>query len=633
MTRLNAATRRRLAPWLLPLGAVATVLVVGVSWLVFEPAVAVKSAYATVGLLVATAIVLLPAVEDEGTEGSGWRYTATTIAVVTVGTAAVALGFDRLPVLLVGLPLGGVLLAVQLRDAPDPRHVLAQASLLFALSPVTKYLATGFYFGDGDLFNHVRGIELLLEAGTTAAIPRYDAFPGLHVVAGAAAELTGLAPYDSLQLLGLLTFTLLVSTMYLAGRLLTDSRRLGAFVAVGFAVVYVVPIYANNVFPQSLALVFLGLLLYVAARLTEATGTVRVAILAIGVLLGAALVLTHHLTLVLFAPWLVLILGLRLLSGDERVTGPRAVPLALPWLMGVAYWVFERNFLREFFYFVLVILLGSLSAGEGWRSEYALGTVLPQLSLQQSIGSLASPEGLYFAALVAVLGLTVVALVDRFETHRPYVHLVLAGLAAAVLVLRTPILPDFERVRLPAALVFAFAAGLGLSRLLGRVPTNRVARIAPVALFAVLLTTTPMVGATDDLYGLHAGADLYELQPLPEPEVELSETEFETLRATAEHIQRSGGEVSTLTMTGRAMGLFGLPGYGSVVIEGDRLVPQRRLFVSRTTWPNHRISFSPGGEFVSTLVLGEQWLQAFTASQNTVYTTGNVEMTYNATWG
>lgn len=633
MTRLDAATRRRLARWLLPVGVLGTLLAIGVAWQLFEPAIAVKSGYATLGLLAATAVAFLPGREIEPAGGGGWRYTSVVVAATTLGTAAVALGVGRLPVVLAVLPLGATLLAVQLRDNPDPRHVVVQTSLLFALSPVTKYLATGFYFGDGDLFDHVHGIDRLLAAGTTAVIPRYDAFPGLHVLAGALSRLTGLAPYDAVQIVGLLTFTLLVSVLYLAARFLTDSRRFGAFVAVGYAVVYVVPIYANIIFPQSLAFVLLGLLLYVAARLTEATGGVRLLVLSTGVLVGATLVLTHHLTLVLFAPWVVLLLGLRVVADRERPVGPRAVPLAIPWLMGIAYWVFERDFLRELFYFVSEILLGSLSGGEGWRSEYALGRPLPELTLEQSLWSLLSPEGLYFAALVAALGFAVVAVVERYERYRSSLHLVLTGLVAAVLILRTPILPDFERVRLPASLVFAFPVGVGLAYMLSRVPGNRLARIAPLALLAVLVTTTPMVGATDDLYGLHAGADLYELQPLPETEVELSAQEYQSIQATADFVQGAGAEVSTLTMTGRAMEMFGVEGYGSARVVDDRLVPERQLFVSRSAWPDHRISFSPGGEFVSTLIVSEDWLRSFTAAETKVYTTGTVDVSYNDTWG
>lgn len=636
------ATRYPLAP-----AGVAAGLVDLVGFLIGDYALLAVSLPLT--LAVAAALyVRLGAVESATADAALARVYGKgvlTLAALAVGLSAFT--GERVTALVLVVPLAYALLALQLFGA-SPRWLGLQATALFAVSPVTKYVTTGFYFGPGDNLFHVRYVRELLATGGTAVLGRYADFPGLHSVTGALSLAGDLPAYDGLLATGVLLYVALVPLVYLLVVLVTDDPRLGAFAAVCLAAMDQVGYHATYFFPQAFGVVEVLFVLYLTFRLNSLERWAdRVAATTLVALIFAAMVLTHHLTFVLIAPMLVMLVlapvVVRRLYGDDVVlAAPRTVPLAVGGVLATAYWTFRSDFIAELATSLLVLVGSQVVASSGSKpiAAYGVDTLVPPATPATAVQSLASPDGLYQIVLVAVFSLGVLALLAEPRRYRGAAALAVGGLLAAFVVFRTPIaLTDIERFRLPLSFFFVVVLGVGLAAAFERSAVS-APRVVALVLVVVLLGTATPLAAGDDLYRVNEGPNLYELFPTSEPEADLEWSEYRQLDATTAFAARYEGSVTTPWLEKEVMERH----FGSVTTrhlgvtdpgaEREGLTAERGLVVHRETWADHSLILNPGGlTSLSELTVSDEWVTRTAATENEVYSAGEVNLLWQETDG
>lgn len=613
-----------------PAAIAGAIVALSVMSVVSDAATVIKGSYSVLGLVVAASIYYTA---EEGTRFSvpirPSRLGKLTAVLIVMTIPVTLYTGSRLPALLVAVPLGYLFVWIQIGSA-SPVSLLAQLTGLYLVSPVTKLLTSGLYYENGDVFAHVHYVNLLLLSGRLGVIPRYDNYPGYHLLTGTVSVAADLSPYHAMVVVQLVLFAAVVPTVYLLARTVFDSRRLAVLSAFALTATYVASRYVTIYYPESMAVALVVFLLFLSFRIRTATGRTWWALITITGILIAATTLTHHLTLFIYMPFIVIVVFggafLRRVWNISRI-GPRLFPLAALNVVAVSYWLYERQFLLELVFFVTEIFSESVtSTGTGWRTVVGLGRALPPLTPQVAARSLLSAEGIYFILLVAAVALGIVEVLSSTEKYRRALHLIAVGALATPLLLRTPIFPDVSRIRFPLAVFFVFLLTPSLERLSKAEFHTKALRAIPLILVVVLATTGVLV-ASQDLYALNAGPDLYELRPLPEPQVDFSQTELRELRATGRFIDRYGGRASTLAITGRALGMFGVGSDGGTVMYGN-LRTERDLFVYRTSWTDHRVSFVRDS-LTATVVMSDVWLNRTIRTENKVYTAGGTGILWN----
>jgi len=266
-------TSRLVAYYLFAAGGLFMLALLIVAYLFLGEVLAIKGSYVLLGIALAAALYQQGVESGTSLRGTDrldrWSTELTVVLAVGAYVVTYLTGTRLLPTVL-ALGLGYSLIAYQLLFVSVGKTIVPQIAILFTVSPATKYLSTGFYFGATDLLSHVRAIELLYRTGRLdavgAAYSTYDAFPALHILAGAISAFTGLPAYDSLIVLGMLTYTtVVVAVFYLCRAVLSPTESIG--VTLVFSVLSIVQNYTTYFFPQALATALLVFLLYaVGAR-------------------------------------------------------------------------------------------------------------------------------------------------------------------------------------------------------------------------------------------------------------------------------------------------------------------------------------------------------------------------------
>lgn len=624
------------------LAVVAATAVVGV-------VTAIKGAYTVVGL--ALAVWLYTRSRDGSTSGE-WQPYARRFGPRTVVLAAVcAVGIsvvtgDRSIGLLVAFPIGFGLLGLQMVAGVDARLVLGQVLALYGAETVSKYLTNGFYFAGGDTLFHTTYVETLIRTGSIADIPRYRFFPGFHLVVGSLDVLGGLSAYDAIMLAGIVIYGLVIVCVFELVRITTRDDRLAAFAAVGLVTIEPFLYYATYFFPETFAVAIATFALYIAYRANQIRAA-QFRYSAIGVAVVTALVLTHHLTLVLFVP----IVGVLLLvtdalrridarSPDDRppLSRPRTYLLTATAFGAFAYWSYRSTFLGELAYSVRSILGESLFATDSGAPTptYAFGMDLPTLTPETAIRGLLSTDGIYQIALVVVFALGFAAVVDHRKKYWVALPLFVVGVIGSVVMFRTPLaLPGIDRAQLPIAVFFAVALGVGLVKLARVAGRGRTTLAVAVVVVAALGTTAPLnYNAGDDLYALNAGPNLYELYPTPSPQKEFSTDEYRDLEATASFLKGHNTTVYTFATGSMAMQGFDVEDRESASATAAGIETGDGLFLYRNRFVGHRLSYLASNDVsVGELNIAPRWLDRTVGTTDKVYANGQGGLLWNPNGG
>ena len=551
------------------------------------------------------------------------------VALSAAGVLLTAALDSRLLPFAIVLPLGFALVALQLRGDPSVPSVLTQLCALFLAPRLGKYLTTGFYYGGTDTFAHVAAVDLLIEARYTPAIPHgYDLYPVFHFLVGAVTHVTGLPAYDALVLSGVALFTLLVPLAYLLGTAVFGDARMGLLTALSVTVLEFFAYHAVYFYPQALAVLLILVAMYTNRRLldTGAVGTYRHHSL-FALVLVATMVVTHHLTYLLFAVLAVAALPVALVRSrlfpDGSVGRALSYRYLFPGFVGalflLAYWAYSPSLiLVGIFELTLGLVFDVVDVPTARLFTY--GTTLPVDTLARAAGWLLTPTGLYAIGLGAVLLLAGYELLDDYAGYRRGFTLTVTGLGLAALLLPLPIpIPQIERLKFTVSLLALLPVAVGLRRTLA---------VDSRYLVASLLLVATLGGATAFTVLAADDADRVYIEE-PREQVSMSDAEYRSVGTAAAFIRsRGNGTAATDRVTNRAFETTGYNATEPLRAEPGGLESDATYLVTRERWTDHVVALGRGlrtGD-LNRFAVGQRRYETTDAMRNKVYTTDSVRI-------
>jgi hypothetical protein len=554
-------------------------------------------------------------------------HAAAAKAVVCLALLSVAMTLysdSRLLPVFAFLFAGYGLAGAQLQGNPPPGLYLLELVVLFAVPVFTTYLSTGIFFGGGDTFAHIRGIDSLLAADAITGIGladlAYVQYPAYHLVLGSLAEYTGLAPYDALILAGVVLVGTLMIFVYAAIDRLFHSNRIALGSAVSVSLLSIVTYYTVYFYPQSMALVLLagGIYLYACLRTaTDATPIQRH--LGLAVVLVALMTVTHHLAFLLFGCGIVVVFaiaGIRWLAGPSddpwfQMSPPRyvsLVPLLIGFAMLTSYWMYSQSqFIKRF--------VSSQQGGE--TASQAVGRVAFGVALEGGLGPsvdwLLSVDGMYFAGLLALIAIAIYEIVDYPRRYREQLTLLLAGLLLAVFLFPVPVsVRGLQRFQLIIVLFAVFPLGVAITRLV---------RVRGAWLTVALLLVAT-VGATSPFVA-PIGNDI---DALSTDERRIQTAYDETACAELGSAGRFASSYADTPVTTRALTLRAILAQGSeydryqtLRLRRDAVAAPRGILLVREEWTKSVVT-TTGGSFV----VSQDRFDGAIASRNKIYAANGV---------
>ncbi|MFB6077863.1 MAG: hypothetical protein ABEJ80_02650 [Halarchaeum sp.] len=581
---------------------------------------AIRSGFALAAAVVAVAVARLTRdgapIERAPLSGSNTARVCVSLAALAV--LATALTGSRLLPVAAALVPGYLLVAALLaRRDPPVRSTLVSLAALLLTPAVTKYLTTDVFFGGTDTFAHVAALRRLLATGYTTALPDgYDYFPVFHLLTGAVARVADLAPYDAIVLTGIAFTVAVLLAVYAVAARLFDDTRLALCAAAAFCLMEFSAYHALYFFPQALATGLFVVGVYATASVPAAARAATVRRHAVYLLsLVGALTLTHHLTYVFFLALLAVVLA-AVRARDALAARDARLPARLRALAAAPPSPLSRTPYRVGFplvvgglavlaYLVLspsLILFGIaggvygafLASGAGaGPGTFPLGVALPVDSVANAVAWLATPTGVYYALLGAVLLVGVYALLRNVRAYAAVIPLVLAGAALAVVLFPLPVtLPQVERVQYAVTFVALAPLAVGLAHALRASARSRRAVIVGVVLVAALGAVTPLTHlAAGDLNGVYLderGA-----------QVTMSADEYAALDGTASYLAaRTTGNVSADYVATRALASEPTPAAVSadgLAVSADGLSAPPGYLVARDPWASAFVPVAVGG--------------------------------------
>lgn len=610
----------------------AAVLAVGV---VLSPKIAIKGSYAVIGLVLAAVIYYFLGVdlEHETSRRDSHPYFGK-IVLALVGVAIVAVNIwsvERALVLLTVLPIGYTLLVVQFRRGETGKRLLAQILALYIVSPLTLYLDTDFYFSRGDSIKHVDKIETIFAAGTTSVLPTsdlYHFFPGLHLMTGALRALSGVTTYDAYMISGIASYGMLILLSYLLYTHLLGSNEMACVTALSLTMLTPILTYPTYFFPQAFAVVLVMFAMFVGFRIRYSAPKVPLILLTL--VFTSALVYTHHLTLVFFSlpvAFLLLfpVLTRRFVPANleaKEMVSPRAVPLVVGGVVGFSYWIQADVFLQALVA-SLQRIFGNQVVGDTSSevsSLFVRGVTVPNLTVEIAVRSLVSPDGVYNTLLLAVFALGLVTIIGHISRFKRPMTFVIIGVSSALLMFQTPLVAlGYKRARLPLSFFFVVVVAVGVHYLLNS-ETKTVLSHVFVVLLIVSLAVSGSLVAGDDLYAVHEGPDLGELQPTPEPQKEFSREELRSMEVASQYARQH--EVPVETDWVSAEGLEFDSKTAQMKVKNRELRAQEGALLYRSRWPDHSVVVIGDRRFE--LVMSQAGYDQLVSTHSKVYSTGSV---------
>ncbi|MFC7138072.1 hypothetical protein ACFQRB_19580 [Halobaculum litoreum] len=550
------------------------------------------------------------------------------------GVVATALVGDRVAVFAVVLTVGLGLVALQLRAEPSVPAVLTQLSALFLAGRLGKYLTTDVYFGGSDTFAHVAAVDTLLRGGSTAAIPHgYDLYPVFHYLVGTVRYTTGLESYDAIVLTGIGVFTLVVPLAYLLGRSVFGSRRLGLLTALSVPVLEFFSYHALYFYPQALASVLVLVALLVNSLLHRAGDERAFRRLSVFVVaLVATMVITHHLTYLLFAVVALAAVPVTLarpfLFDEPRAHSRRWLQFRwlFPGVVGgvflLAYWSYSPSLITVGIVQLTLGVLFDVAAAPA-EQLYLYGTTFPTDSVGRAVEWLSTATGIYAVGLAAILLLAGYELLDSLGTYGRGFTLTATGLGLSALLLPVPIsIPQIERLKFVITLVAVFPVAVGLGRALS--VDRRYAAVA-VLLVAVMGGATGFtVLAADDV------ADVYLEEP--REQVAMSDDQYRAVGTTAAFLQRSDADpVAAGKITNRAFETYRFNATGTIQGEPGGLRTDAPFLVVRHSWTDHIVALGDSirSNGLGRIAVGDERFRRTDATVNKVYTNDHTRVYYS----
>lgn len=620
---------------------VAVVLALSIGWWVLGPIVAIKGGYVFLGLLIAAGVYYLydnPNRWDVRHEMQWGLLGSGVFLLWGVALILTELTGSRVLVLVGVLPVAYLLLALQIRRQVSTVWVLLQTIALFLLSPITKYMSTGFYYARGDTLIHVGYIDTVMQSGTWTALPEtslYIDFPGFHSFVSSISALAAIDPYDGYILVGIVLYAVAIIAVYLLARLMIN-ETVALYVALAMTLLRPSLIYSTYFFPQAFFTVLTVIFLYILFR-AKVSDADRSLLVAASLVFVPPLILSHHLSIVLFFPAFVLLVAVpfvidRLTSFQlSEIGAPQALPLALLVVGAGFYWRLASSFVEVLLSAISGIVadfvfLGSSSGSTALRETVLYGMQMPEMTAMISLQSLGSPDGIYNISLVALLALGVITFITDQRRLVNALSVLSVGIVTSAFLLRIPLgIRGLKRFGLAMSLFIAFLVGLGLYRLFSAAEVAS-SRAVPVLVVFVLLASSAHVVAGNDMYGLHGGPDLWEMEPLPEDQQELSTGEYRGLEEAAGTLAENEVYVTTDWISRQTLERYGTGAPGRMTLESDGIRIDGDLLLYRDRWSTRSQELIPGFQTFQTMVMTDEWFTEMEETESKVYTTGEVSI-------
>jgi hypothetical protein len=207
--------------------------------------------------------------------------------------------------ILVSLYSGILLLQIFCRRSPRTDFLIVLEILFLSLSLIWGVsLKYPLYFGDTDSLIHLRYIDIIL---TTGHIQNHDVtylyYPLYHIFNAVGIEITGLSISTALFLFMGITWQAGILFSYLIFRSLTGSSKIAAIACLLLASSSQIIFYGSYSIARSLSFVFfLGWLFLVISKPEK-----NVWYLILSFIVMAAMILTHHVNVILIIPLLLLV--------------------------------------------------------------------------------------------------------------------------------------------------------------------------------------------------------------------------------------------------------------------------------------------------------------------------------------
>lgn len=430
------------------------------------------------------------------------------------------------------------------------------------------------------------------------------------------------------MLSGIALYTLLVPLSYLLGTTVFGDRRMGLLTALSVTVLEFFAYHAVYFYPQALALMLVLVAVYTNRRLFDAGDRRSYRHhSAFALLLVATMVVTHHLTYLLFAALLaaaVPVLAVRSrLFGDGSLRRTLRYRYLFPGFLGalflLAYWAYSPSLiLVGIFELTFGVLFDVVDVPT--ERLFTYGTTLPVDTLARAVAWLLTPTGVYATGLGAVLLLAGYELFARYERYRRGFTFAVTGLGLSALLLPLPIpIPQIERLKFVVSLLALPGLAVGLRRLLAVESRYAVASLLVLATLGGATAFTVL--AADD-------ADRVYIDDRRE-QVSMSDSEYRSVRRASAFLRaRGNGPVATDRVTNRAFETAGFNATRPLRSRPTGLRTGATYLVARERWTDHVVALGQGvrtGD-LNSFAVGQRRFEATGAMQSKVYTTDSVRI-------
>ncbi|WP_188423211.1 hypothetical protein [Haloferax sulfurifontis] len=605
-----------------------------------SPNLAINGSYTVIGLLVGLIFSIgysmqSPISIDTFEDNSSSRLPKLTGILLSGIVVGSTVGVSRDVLLLTLLPLSSFLIVLQIRNGNSISWSLLQIVFFFIVNPLSRFLSTGYFFGNGDLLVHTPNIQRVMQTGTTGPyLVLYQQYPGYFFEMASVGHILGVTGYSALQLTGSTIYGIGVLLAYVLATRLSQNRLFGISVALAFLSIRQFYWYANYHFPQAYAVILI-LLFFTAARIqkelalqsnsqiqSKLFGSMLVAIL-------LSVMYIHHLGVLVSLVLLAFLLITDLLTAWSAATYRSATVLgwgyaALLLIMGLSRWTTTGSGflfpLSDYAFLLLGIGGASLFFSDGGSAGSALTEVGSATLSSGIVATTVYPPFVYFVVLVSILTLSGVVLLIKYRDFSDSLPYILTGIIISPFILPTPLsLKSIDRLRLVLILSLIFFIGCGLFGLIQLSRSkSRSLRIPGTLLIVCLIVAAPLASSTVTLMG-----------PV-QSQSQFSATEYSQIEATTEFVADSN--VHTDWLTGVTMNHFRQDDfdYSGINVSESNVSFASGSLVYRNSWSDYRVSYRESNtKLFSRFVISQEYLDSLKLKSDKIYASGGVGVLQN----
>lgn len=533
---------------------------------------------------------------------SGEQLIKLNVAILSI-LLALIMQFDVGMVVIVSFSLTiSLIVAVHLLGDPSRSGILIQGLLLVSILLLITVVRSGMIIGNIDpIWQHYPNVRNLINSKNIQHLSsRYQRFPILFLLASTLGIISDTGPYGAIEftISGIGLFYILAGHFFARSLINHPSSKYYPLILPSIKVIaFHIPIF----FPQTLAVVLTLLVLGISMRRNSP------ALQGLGFVIGVALILTHHLTIVIFMPVIVC-----LYLFYKRTRGI-SVPI---FLSALAYWAYvQENFIISLFTSIqaLLITFQSTSTGGITSSTVLLGFARKEETVTQAAGYLLSLRGIYFTVL-AILVLSGLYLIFR---NQDKFGLGMTGVITGLLVFPLPFsILGLLRTAFSMSFFFIPIVCLGVYNL---VKGDRHSNIGVVLTVTLLCSLGPVlaIGYTP----------IYDGGASHDSQYQISEESKNKLAELAEFSKRTNSEYRTMRTTSYIINFFGGDANQEVEFLDGELAKSDQLFLYRMSWKNQRTSVKRGvgsnqGPTFTNYLFSRQYLSRTVTHSNKVYSSG-----------